>query len=89
MLERFDPGGLRPVERDTKRSVRPAVEPADNSEIPGLRRYASVTGAEVVLNGNTREGSVDQYLLMVQEKEIAGCSERNPDFFPTWRPARR
>jgi hypothetical protein len=53
----------------------------DKSDIPGLRRYASVTGAEVVLNGNTLEGSVDQYLSMVQEKEIAGCSERNPDFF--------
>ena len=35
----------------------------------------------MVLNGNTLEGSVDQYLSMVQEKEIAGCSERNPDFF--------
>lgn len=53
----------------------------DKSDIPGLRRYAAVTGAEVVLNGNTLEGSVDQYLSMVQEKEIAGCSERNPDFF--------
>ncbi|MEX1363678.1 MAG: hypothetical protein AB1Z98_11150 [Nannocystaceae bacterium] len=53
----------------------------DKSAIPGLRRYASVTGAEVVLNGNTLEGSVDQYLSMVQEKEIAGCSERDPDFF--------
>jgi hypothetical protein len=53
----------------------------DKSDIPGLRRYASVTGAEVVLNGNTLEGSVDQYLSMVQEKEIAGVSERNADFF--------
>ncbi len=53
----------------------------DKSNIPGLRRYAAVTGAEVVLNGNTLEGSVDQYLSMVQEKEIAGCSERNADFF--------
>ena len=53
----------------------------DKSSIPGLRRYASVTGAEVVLNGNTLEGAVDQYLSMVQEKEIAGCSERNADFF--------
>ncbi len=53
----------------------------NKSDIPGLRRYAAVTGAEVVLNGNTLEGSVDQYLSMVQEKEIAGCSERNADFF--------
>ncbi|MCH9686642.1 MAG: hypothetical protein K0V04_34740 [Deltaproteobacteria bacterium] len=53
----------------------------DKSSIPGLRRYAATTGAEVVLNGNTLEGAVDQYLSMVQEKEIAGCSQRNPDFF--------
>jgi hypothetical protein len=53
----------------------------EKSDIPGLRRYASITGAEVVLNGNTLEGSVDQYLSMVQEKEIAGVSERNADFF--------
>lgn len=53
----------------------------DKSDIPGLRKYASITGAEVVLNGNTLEGSVDQYLSMVQEKEIAGVSERNADFF--------
>lgn len=53
----------------------------EKSDIPGLRKYAAITGAEVVLNGNTLEGSVDQYLSMVQEKEIAGVSERNADFF--------
>ena len=50
------------------------------SRIPGVRRWARRTGSEVVLNGNTLEGSVDQYISMVQEKEIAGPSQRNPDF---------
>lgn len=50
------------------------------SRIPGVARYATVTGMEVVLNGNTLEGAVDQYISMVQEREIAGPSARNPDF---------
>ncbi len=50
------------------------------SKIPGLRAYALETGMEVVLNGNTLEGGLDQYLSMVQEKEVAGPSARNPDF---------
>ena len=41
------------------------------SRIPGLRRYAQDTGVEVILNGNTQEGGLDQYLSMIQEKEIA------------------
>jgi hypothetical protein len=52
-----------------------------NSSIPGLRKYARRTGAEVVLNGNTLEGSVDQYLSMILERTIAGRSPRNPEFF--------
>lgn len=52
----------------------------EHSRIPGVRRWAKRTGSEVVLNGNTLEGSVDQYISMVQEKEIAGPSSKNPDF---------
>jgi hypothetical protein len=52
----------------------------EHSAIPGLREYARRTGAEVVLNGNTLEGALDQYISMVMEKEIAGASQRNPDF---------
>lgn len=51
-----------------------------HSRIPGVARWARRTGSEVVLNGNTLEGSVDQYLSMVLEKELAGPSQRNPDF---------
>jgi hypothetical protein len=51
-----------------------------HSRIPGVAKYARATGAEVVLNGNTLEDSVDQYISMVAEKTIAGPSKRNPDF---------
>ncbi len=50
------------------------------SRIPGVARWARVTGSEVVLNGNTLEDSVDQYISMVAEKTIAGPSRQNPDF---------
>jgi hypothetical protein len=51
------------------------------SRIPGLRAWARRTGNEVVLNGNTLEGSIDQYLSMILERTIAGRSPRNPEFF--------
>jgi glyoxylase-like metal-dependent hydrolase (beta-lactamase superfamily II) len=50
------------------------------SEIPGLRKHARATGMEIILNGNTLERGLDQYISMIQEKEIAGPSMRNPDF---------
>mgnify|MGYP000219590547 CR=1 FL=1 len=50
------------------------------SRIPGMASYAKNTGMEVILNGNTLEGGLDQYISMVQEKEVAGMSTRNPDF---------
>jgi hypothetical protein len=52
-----------------------------HSDIPGVRDYVSITGMEVVLNGNTLERGLDQYVSMVLEKTIAGPSPRNPDFF--------
>jgi glyoxylase-like metal-dependent hydrolase (beta-lactamase superfamily II) len=51
------------------------------SRIPGLAEYARVTGAEVILNGNTLEYAVDQYLSMIQEREIAGPSERFDGYY--------
>ena len=50
------------------------------SGIKRVREFASSTGMEVVLNGNTLEGAVDQYLSMILEKTIAGPSLKNPDF---------
>ncbi len=51
------------------------------SDIPGLRRYVTDTGMEVVLNGNTLEGGLDQYLSMVLEKTLAGPSKQLPGFY--------
>jgi len=51
------------------------------SRIPGLAKYARATGMEVILNGNTLEGSIDQYLSMIQERDVAGPSPRNPEFW--------
>jgi hypothetical protein len=50
------------------------------STASGLADYAAHTGAEVILNGNTLENSIDQYISMVQEKTIAGPSKRDPRF---------
>ena len=44
------------------------------SHIPGVRGFAEQMGWEVVLNGNTRESSVEQYSSMVVEKLFAGPS---------------
>jgi len=55
-----------------------AYEPK-NSRINSVRRYAQSTGVEVILNGNTLEGSNDQYISMVMEKTIAGRSA-NPEY---------
>jgi hypothetical protein len=46
-----------------------------------VRDYALQTGSEVILNGNTQESSVEQYISMVLEKEVAGEYIENHDFF--------
>jgi hypothetical protein len=46
----------------------------------GVADYAEITGTEVIINGNTLENSIDQYISMVQEKTIAGPSKRDPRF---------
>lgn len=52
----------------------------EKSGIKGVREFAHSTGMEIVLNGNTLEGALDQYMSMVMEKTIAGPSKHNPDF---------
>lgn len=57
-----------------------------SSAIRGLSRYAKTLQQEVILNGNTRESTLDQYTSMVVEKTFAGASTKNPDwvgFFPS------
>jgi len=51
-----------------------------HSSIAGISEYAKTTGMEVILNGNTLEGGLDQYISMVMEKTIAGPSKRDPNF---------
>ena len=64
----------------SENGVGPDAYAPEHSRIPGLRRYARETGMEVVINGNTMEGGLDQYISMVLEKTLAGPSERHPDF---------
>ncbi len=52
-----------------------------HSKIPGLAAYAKRTQAEVVLNGNTVEFGNDQYLSMIQEKEVAGPWPKDERFY--------
>lgn len=50
------------------------------SKAAGVAGYARAIGTEVIINGNTLENSIDQYISMVQEKTIAGPSQRDPRF---------
>jgi hypothetical protein len=50
------------------------------SRIPAVRAYAEATGAEAILNGNTQESGLEQYISMVMEKEIAGPHPREGAF---------
>jgi len=58
----------------------------EHSRLPGLRGHARFTGAEVILNGNTREDTLEQYTSMVLEKTLADpCPDRPelPQHFPS------
>ncbi len=50
------------------------------SRIRGLARTARDAGTEVVLNSNTREGTLDQYTSMVLEKTLADAVPEHPEF---------
>lgn len=50
------------------------------STVAGVADYAKTIGTEVIINGNTLENSVDQYISMVQEATIAGPSQRDPRY---------
>ena len=64
----------------SENGVGPDAYAPRHSEIRGLAEYAETTGMEVVLNGNTLERGIEQYISMLQERTIAGPSERNPKF---------
>jgi hypothetical protein len=50
------------------------------SHASGVADYARMIGTEVIINGNTLENAVDQYISMVQEATVAGPSTRDPRF---------
>jgi hypothetical protein len=50
------------------------------STASGVADYAKMIGTEVIINGNTLENAVDQYISMVQEATVAGPSRRDPHF---------
>jgi hypothetical protein len=50
------------------------------STASGVATYAKNLRTEVIINGNTLENSIDQYISMVQEKTIAGPSSRDPRY---------
>ena len=52
----------------------------EHSTIAGVADYAKAIRTEVILNANTLEDSIDQYISMVQEKTIAGPSARDPRY---------
>lgn len=52
-----------------------------HSTIPGVKEYAEKHNVEIILNGNTLENSIDQYISMVMEKTIAGPNPDHPGFF--------
>lgn len=64
----------------SENGVGPDAYAPHASRIPGLRQFARDTGMEVVLNGNTLEIGLDQYISMIEEKEVAGPSAREPAF---------
>jgi len=49
------------------------------SRIRGIARHARDAGVEVILNANTREGSLDQYTSMVLEKTLADGVPDRPE----------
>ncbi|PSR33854.1 MAG: hypothetical protein C7B46_08390 [Sulfobacillus benefaciens] len=55
------------------------------SHLRGLRQHAQETRQEVVLNGNTLEGALDQYTSMLIERTIAGPCARNGNFFNVYQ----
>src|SRR5262249_38690247 len=48
------------------------------SRIPGVARYVQAWDLEVVLNGNTREDTLEQYNSMILETLLADRSAEDP-----------
>jgi hypothetical protein len=70
----------------SENGVAPESYAPQHSRIAGVKAYADQMGFEVVLNGNTREDSLDQYSSMIVEKIVAGPSPFDPTF-PAFAPS--
>jgi hypothetical protein len=64
----------------SENGVGPECFEPKHSGLSGLARYSRDTGMDIVLNGNTLEGAIDQYISMSLEKALAGPSQRDPRF---------
>jgi hypothetical protein len=64
----------------SENGVSPESYVPSQSRIAGVRAYAEQMRIEVVLNGNTREDSLDQYSSMIVEKLVAGPCASDPSF---------
>src|SRR5262249_12627650 len=51
------------------------------STLAGVQRNAAWSQHQVVLNGNTRDGSAEQYTSMLLERALAGRSPVRPEFY--------
>lgn len=56
----------------SENGVGPDCYAPEHSRIPGLKAYAQRTGMEVIMNGNTLEYGLEQYISMIVEKTLAG-----------------
>jgi hypothetical protein len=50
------------------------------SQLPGVRRFARALETEFILNSNSRENTLDQYISMALEKALADPSTERPEF---------
>jgi hypothetical protein len=55
------------------------------SRLSALRQHAHDTRQEVVLNGNTLEGALQQYTSMLMEQTLAGASPKNHNFYNVYQ----
>lgn len=68
----------------SENGVSPESYAPEHSKVPGLKRFHKNYQMEVVLNGNTLDGSSEQYISMIKEKYVAGPSifdKRFPNLF--------
>lgn len=64
----------------SENGIGPDAYSPKHSSLPGVKAYAQKYDIEVLMNSNTLERSLDQYISMIQEKVVAGPHPNNPNF---------